>query len=334
MCCGIPKTSQICLVVQGMQCSQNGIPGRDYTMKRILGILILRLWVEVTKPISFVSLFSRIVQKHRNTSYRLNNVIIFDSSWRSLAAFPDSKAHWANMGQNWGRQALGGPHVGPMNYRGWYQEFVVGGTYRIWTWYKALQWRHNERDGVSNHRHLNCLRKHLSRRRSKKTSKLRITGLCEGNPPMTGGFLSQRASKRKCFHLMTSSWDFSYDRAKLYLTENTMNAVLVPHTREQNITELCPQTNGRINGHTDGQSDSSIPPFSFVERVYRALVKLLPNLSRTHELKKSFQESSGGRWPFVNHLTLVIRMQNEKSYTVRSRYLAVTFSPSNSRNTP
>ena len=32
-----------------------------------------------------------------------------------------------------------------------------------------------------------------SRRRSKKTSKLRITGLCEGNSPVTGEFPAQRA---------------------------------------------------------------------------------------------------------------------------------------------
>ena len=31
-------------------------------------------------------------------------------------------------------------------------------------------------------------------RRSKKQSKLRVTGLCEGNPPVTGGLSSQRAS--------------------------------------------------------------------------------------------------------------------------------------------
>ena len=58
-----------------------------------------------------------------------------------------------------------------------------------------LQWRHNERDGVpSNHRRLDCLLNRLFRRRSKKTSKLRVTGLCEENPPATGGFPSQRAS--------------------------------------------------------------------------------------------------------------------------------------------
>ena len=58
----------------------------------------------------------------------------------------------------------------------------------------TLHRRHNERDGVSNHRRLDCLFDHLFRRRSKKTSKLCITGLCEGNSPVTGEFPSQRAS--------------------------------------------------------------------------------------------------------------------------------------------
>ena len=58
----------------------------------------------------------------------------------------------------------------------------------------TLHWRHNERRGVSNHQRLDCLPKCLFRRRSKKTSKLRVIGLCEGNPPATGGFPSQRAS--------------------------------------------------------------------------------------------------------------------------------------------
>ena len=48
----------------------------------------------------------------------------------------------------------------------------------------SLQWHHNERDGVSKHRHLNGLPNCLFRRRSKKTWKLHITGLCEGNPPL------------------------------------------------------------------------------------------------------------------------------------------------------
>ena len=57
-----------------------------------------------------------------------------------------------------------------------------------------LQRHHNERDGVLIHRRLYCLLNRLFRCRSKKTWKLCVTGLCEGNPPMTDGLPSQRAS--------------------------------------------------------------------------------------------------------------------------------------------
>ena len=58
----------------------------------------------------------------------------------------------------------------------------------------ALQWRHNGRDSVSNHQPHDCLLNCLLRRRSKKTSKLRVTGLCAGNSPGTGQFPAQMAS--------------------------------------------------------------------------------------------------------------------------------------------
>ena len=58
----------------------------------------------------------------------------------------------------------------------------------------TLQWRHNEQDDVSNHQPHDCLLKCLFRRISKKTSKLRVTGLFEGNSPGTGEFPAQRAS--------------------------------------------------------------------------------------------------------------------------------------------
>ena len=47
---------------------------------------------------------------------------------------------------------------------------------------------HNELNGVSNHQPHHCLLKHLFRRRSKKTSKLSVTGLCVGNSRVTGEF--------------------------------------------------------------------------------------------------------------------------------------------------
>ena len=56
-----------------------------------------------------------------------------------------------------------------------------------WSHYTLItsQWRHNEHDGVSNHQLHDCLLRHLFTRRSKKTSKVRVTGLCEGNSPVT-----------------------------------------------------------------------------------------------------------------------------------------------------
>ena len=54
----------------------------------------------------------------------------------------------------------------------WLSRFVSG----------TLKWRHNERDGVSNHQFHDCLLKLLVRRRSKKTPKLRVIGLCERWP--------------------------------------------------------------------------------------------------------------------------------------------------------
>ena len=58
----------------------------------------------------------------------------------------------------------------------------------------SLQWCHIERDSVSHHQHHDCLPNRLFRHRSKKTSKLRATGLCAGNSPVTGEFPAQRAS--------------------------------------------------------------------------------------------------------------------------------------------
>ena len=56
---------------------------------------------------------------------------------------------------------------------------------------------HDERDCVSNHRRPDCLLKRLFRRRSKETSQLCVTALCQGNPPATGGFPSNRNSQSR-----------------------------------------------------------------------------------------------------------------------------------------
>ena len=63
----------------------------------------------------------------------------------------------------------------------------------------ALQWRHDDHGGVSNNQAHDCLLNRLFRRRSKKTSKLRVTGLCAGNSPVTDQFPAQGPVTRKMF---------------------------------------------------------------------------------------------------------------------------------------
>ena len=61
----------------------------------------------------------------------------------------------------------------------------------------SLQWRHMELGGVSDHQPHECLLDRLIRRRLKKTSKLRVTGLCAGNSPVIGELPAHRASNVK-----------------------------------------------------------------------------------------------------------------------------------------
>ena len=61
-------------------------------------------------------------------------------------------------------------------------------------WMHTLHWRYNEHDGVSNRQPHDFLLNRFFRCRSKKISKLRVIGLCEGNSPVAGEFHTPRAS--------------------------------------------------------------------------------------------------------------------------------------------
>ena len=96
------------------------------------------------------------------------------------------------------------------SWRGLYSPRGVGscnGSRRCTTWWnpeptwrlappfiRSLQWRHIEHDCVSNHQPHDCLLNCLFNCRSKKTSKLRVTGLYEGNSSVTGEFPAQSAN--------------------------------------------------------------------------------------------------------------------------------------------
>ena len=90
----------------------------------------------------------------------------------------------------------------------------------------SLHWRYNELDGVSDHQPPDCLLAYVFRHRSKKTSKLRVTGLCEGNSPVTGEFPAQKASNAENVFI----WWRHHDRTRgqqlttwnsLYFTHGT-----------------------------------------------------------------------------------------------------------------
>ena len=83
-----------------------------------------------------------------------------------------------------------------------------------------LQWRHNGRDGVSNHQSHDCLLNRLLRRRSKKTSELRVTGLCAGNSPGTGEFPAQMASYAE----NVSIWWRHHDQSELLMISATLQS--------------------------------------------------------------------------------------------------------------
>ena len=115
----------------------------------------------------------------------------------------------------------------------------------------TLQWRHNGRDGVSNHQPHDSLLNCLYRRRSKKTSKPRVTGLCARNSPVTDEFPAQRASNAE----KVSIWW----RHHVVLSTHTRRTWVLnfwysyfTRTREfqRNSTHTCTRTWGQILRHS------------------------------------------------------------------------------------
>ena len=114
----------------------------------------------------------------------------------------------------------------------------------------TLQWRHNERDCVSNHRRLDCILNPLVRRRSKKTSKLRVTGLCVGNSPGTGEFPAQIASNAENVSIWwrhheheAICWNSCSYSTQLASITIRCNALYPEKSSDRKLSSLC-DTNG------------------------------------------------------------------------------------------
>ena len=78
-----------------------------------------------------------------------------------------------------------------------------------------LLWRHNGCDGVSNHQPHDYLLNDLFR--SKKTPKLRVTGLGAGNSPVTGEFPAQRASNAENVSKISIWWRHHVHTKYMYM---------------------------------------------------------------------------------------------------------------------
>ena len=98
-----------------------------------------------------------------------------------------------------------------------------------------LQWRYNGRDGASNHQPHDCLLNRLFRRRSKKTSKFRVTGLCTGNRrgPVNCQHKWPVTRKMFPFHDVIMMWDFPRTlRDMLYVFH-------VPDTKATQVPQIA-----------------------------------------------------------------------------------------------
>ena len=82
----------------------------------------------------------------------------------------------------------------------------------------------NERDGLSNHQPYDCLLTRLFRRISKKTLKLLVTGLCEGNSQVIGEFPAQRTSIAENVFIWWRHDDFNQACHRIFEIKTTKKA--------------------------------------------------------------------------------------------------------------
>ena len=114
---------------------------------------------------------------------------------------PTRMATWMAFIPGWGGMNLNSQDIKPqfvVEIYFWDHSHISHITRGQWVKNKyitaSLLWRRNGHGGVSNHQPHHCLLNRLFGCRSKKTSKLRVTGLCAGNSLGTGQFPAQMAS--------------------------------------------------------------------------------------------------------------------------------------------
>ena len=150
---------------------------------------------------------STLVWRHQAinwTIFDLSLVRFSDNYLRAIAHKPPiAKSSWKLLDQNsfnfprgqWVKHAFTFGNQEQWQWpKEWWQVFNFGCSMQyhnngVMAWLmkhvgrSPLRWRHDGHDGVSNHQPHHCLLNRLFECTSKKTSKLRVTGLCAGNSP-------------------------------------------------------------------------------------------------------------------------------------------------------
>ena len=135
-----------------------------------------------------------------------------------------------------------------------------------------LQWRHNKRSGIAKHQPHDCLVNCLFRRRSKKTSsKVRVTGFCAGNSPVTGEFPAQKASNAKNVFIWWRSMRYVTTASKITAKNHYSNFIMSAMASQ--ITGVSIVYSTVCSGADQRKHQRSATP-AFVSGIHRWLVNL------------------------------------------------------------
>ena len=127
----------------------------------------------------------------------------------------------------------------------------------------TLQWRHNGHDSASNHQPHYCLLNRLFRRRWKKTSKLRVTGLCVENSPGTGEFPAQMASNAE----NVSIWWRHHECHYCWYPDDTRSHGIISHVIELVLSEYFAFSTRATRQSMLIQANLALVTYSFGKRI-------------------------------------------------------------------
>ena len=191
----------------------------------------------------------------------------------------------------------------------------------------SLHWRHNDNDGVSNHQPHGCLLIRLSRRRSRKTSTLRVTGLCAGISPGPVNSPHKGPVTRKMFPFddvimlfVNSYWPTSITVSTIY-TDRANHAInsCLPHPRSVLFSN---NTLSPISPAPSNSPTINICPFiasyrNIIIRCWRDFIGKNGDMSKSKLLTlipyrdvTSWSSSSSANLPFVQPIVYVNNKQH------------------------